>query len=82
MCISTLDLLSELDLVHVYEDVFEVCIKWYDVGLKLGLTPTLLEKIRANNQRLEERLREMLWQWLQQKVGNYTSVGSYCIIHA
>lgn len=67
-------MLSELDLGEVFEGLLEACTMWYAIGLKLGLMPTLLDTIRTKEHDVFDCLREMLWQWLQQKVGDYIKI--------
>lgn len=64
-----LELLSESDLVEVLEETFEICHRWYDIGLKLGLTPAVLNAILVKNYLPHDCLRDVLRHWLQQKVG-------------
>lgn len=65
---STLDRLSESDLIEVYEDAFDASDRWFDIGCALGQTPGSLNMIRIRNRTHLARLREVIWKWLQPKV--------------
>ena len=52
------------DLCSVMEAIFSVHPKWYNIGLKLHISFTTLNSIKANSRTTDECLREMLIQWL------------------
>ena len=37
---------------------------WQNLGLNLGLHPDLLKEIECNNQRVSERVHDVLYEWL------------------
>ena len=57
--------LSDADLTDVMEMVYKVSIKWYNIGLALGLHSSILEKIEASPATTEKYLRMMLVTWLR-----------------
>ena len=64
--ISPLDQpLSTDDLSKVRGELFQVQVKWYDIGLDLGLPVNTLETIRQECQDLGECLRKMILEWLK-----------------
>ena len=38
--------------------------RWQDLDLNLGLHPDLLEEFECNNQRVSERVHDVLYEWL------------------
>ena len=54
------------DLSAVLEDIHDAHDKWYGIGLRLGLTQTVLKGLEQEYQKTEEMLREMLGHWLKQ----------------
>ena len=48
------------------EAIFIVHPKWYNLGLKLHITSSSLDGIKANFRMTDECMREMLKQWLAQ----------------
>ena len=57
--------LREQDLYWIYESVFSVASKWYNLGLALELDPNELDRIKTKQQDSPtECLREMLRHWL------------------
>ena len=52
------------DLGDVLEAVWEARKKWYFLGLKLGTSPPTLDEIKANNQSDEDRITEVIKDWL------------------
>ena len=59
-----LSLCSKLDLKTVFETLFEARMKWYNIGLKLGLSEADLAAIKAENSMLQDCLHEALTIWL------------------
>ena len=57
--------LSTRDLKEVRGLLYSISRKWYDIGIELELTSDQLSTIRANNNRVEDCLREMLEVWLK-----------------
>ena len=52
------------DLGDVLEAVWEARKKWYYLGLKLGTSPHTLDEIKADNQNDEDRITEVIKDWL------------------
>ena len=57
--------LSINDLGDVWEAVFDVCEKWYEIGLKLNVPDGLLQCIKKEHSDFKDRLREILREWLK-----------------
>ena len=53
------------DLDAVLESVKEISVDWMELGLKLGIEYSTLEKIEAERRRIDDRKREMLAAWLR-----------------
>ena len=54
------------DLVKVQRAVWEGRVKWYNIGLELGLTVGMLDAIQLTNKHdVDECFREMLKKWLR-----------------
>ena len=47
--------------------LYEVRVKWYALGIQLGITPGTLDAYRAQNSDYGDCLREMLRYWLSSK---------------
>ena len=60
------DYLTAKDLWKVQNILWEVCEKWFDIGIQLKLAPSSLNKIEANFKTVEECCRKMLLTWLSQ----------------
>ena len=60
------DYLTAKDLWKVQNILWEVCEKWFDIGIQLKLEPNNLNKIEANFKTVEECCRKMLLTWLSQ----------------
>ena len=60
------DYLTAKDLWKVQNILWEVCEKWFDIGLQLKLEPNNLNKIEVNFKTVEECCRKMLLTWLSQ----------------
>ena len=56
--------LSDADLAVVMEMSFGASIKWYNIGLALGLHCTILDRIEADSVTADTCLRKMLVEWL------------------
>ncbi len=56
---------KDLDLVHVYEELFYVRAKWRPIGLKLGLDPGTLDAIEQRQANPHDRLEAVLLDWLR-----------------
>ena len=55
------------DLGEVYEALFEISHKWYNIGLALGVQVSRLENIKQQHEKnFENCLLEMLKTWLKQ----------------
>lgn len=54
--------LTKKDLQMVHSDVFNAAVKWYDLGLALGLVSDELDKIQYDD--VDNCLRDMLKRWL------------------
>ena len=39
--------------------------RWHDLGLNLGLSPKHLEVIDSDSKRTDDKLKEVLFQWLK-----------------
>lgn len=57
--------LSTDNLQAVRSELFEAQLKWYDIGLELGLPWHTLEKITQECQDTGECLRKMILEWLR-----------------
>ena len=54
------------NLGDVLEAVWEARSKWYNIGLKLGISPGTLDSIgKANNQNPDDCLTAMIKDWLR-----------------
>ena len=54
------------DLGDVLESVWEARVKWYNIGLKLGISVGTLDSIsKANNQDPDDCLTAMIKDWLK-----------------
>ena len=74
------DKLSLDDLAKIIEDVHDAMDKWHNIGIQLGLHESELKSIESNYPRQNDRLREMICKWLQNKVatwGKMVSTRSY-----
>ena len=60
------DYLTDKDLWKVQNILWEVCERWFDIGIQLKLEPNNLNKIEANYKTVEECCRKMLLTWLSQ----------------
>ena len=72
--------LSLDDLAKITEDVHDAVDKWHNIGIQLGLHESELQSIESNYPRQNDRLREMIYKWLQNKVatwGKMVSARSY-----
>lgn len=49
------------------EAVFDIKIKWYNLGLQLGISASRLDEIKQQFSQLDDALREMLRVWLKQQ---------------
>ena len=56
----------DLTLSDVLEETVTASGKWYEIGLRLGVSDWKLDCIRSEQLKLTERLRETLKAWLQQ----------------
>ena len=56
--------LSINDLGVVIEAVWEARSKWYNIGLKLGISPGTLDAIKGANQNPDECFTDMIKDWL------------------
>lgn len=64
------------DLAKVYDSLFRVSPKWYQIGLQLGVPVEELEKIQHKHKNEpNEGLREMLMCWLKRVGGNTEGQG-------
>ena len=74
------DKLSLDDLAKIIEDVHDAVDKWHNIGIQLGLHESELKSIESSYPRQNDRLREMICKWLQNKVatwGKMVSTRSY-----
>lgn len=62
--------LTEHHLKYLLEDTFDAHIKWFFIGLYLGLTHSTLSAIKASTALSEEQYTEMLSRWIN--VGSAT----------
>ena len=65
------DKLSLDDLAKIIEDVHDAVDKWHNIGIQLGLHESELKSIESNYPRQNDRLREMICKWLQNKVATW-----------
>ena len=63
--------LSLDDLAKIIEDVHDAVDKWHNIGIQLGLHESDLKSIESNYPRQNDRLREMICKWLQNKVATW-----------
>ena len=63
--------LSLDDLAKIIEDVHDAVDKWHNIGIQLGLHESELKSIESNYPRQNDRLREMICKWLQNKVATW-----------
>ena len=52
--------------MDVFRELFPLSADWNIIGMLLGLPEDLLERIRANEERAENRLQKVLSGWLKQ----------------
>ena len=52
------------DLGLLLEELLDIHVRWYNLGLQLNLKPGTLETIRAQFSDFRDQLREMLNTWL------------------
>lgn len=65
--LQTEQLLYLSNLSELLEEIFTASTKWYNLGLRLGLQPAVLDAIQVRCQQDPETcLREMLKEWLKQ----------------
>ena len=57
--------LTPEDLGSVLEAVWEARSKWYNIGLKLGISVGTLDSIKASNQNSDDYLTAMIKDWLR-----------------
>ena len=62
---TTNDNLSDADIADVMEMAHETSMKWYNIGLALGLHCSILEGIEASAATTEKYLCKMLVMWLR-----------------
>jgi hypothetical protein len=53
------------DLGDVLEAVWEARVKWYNIGLKLGISVGTLDSIEATSQNPDKCLTAMIKDWLK-----------------
>ena len=63
--------LSLDDLAKIIEDVHDAVDKWHNIGIQLGLHESDLKSIESNYPRQNDRLREMICKWLQNKAATW-----------
>lgn len=61
---TCLGYLSLDSLGEILEELYDVNSKWYNVGLRLKLKASALDKIKSYSSDSVECLREMLKEWL------------------
>ena len=52
-------------LKDIFKELFPVATHWKTIGTLLGIPEHLLKNIESNEKRVDERLREMLSEWLK-----------------
>ena len=57
--------LTQDDFSDVHSVLWEARSKWFNIGLQLQLKVTALKAIDEEQERLEDKLREMILSWLQ-----------------
>ena len=57
-------LIIDIDLFKVLSELQPVTARWKYIGLALRLSPALLETIESDRGNLQDRLTEVLTQWL------------------
>lgn len=63
--------LSLDDLAQIIEDIHDAVDKWHNIGIQLGLHESDLKSIESNYPRQNDRLREMICKWLQNKAASW-----------
>ena len=63
--------LSLDDLAKIIEDVHDAADKWHSIGIQLGLHESDLKSIESDYPRQNDRLREMICKWLQNKAATW-----------
>ena len=59
--------LTDYDLKKVRNYLWEVCTKWFDIGIELNLKPAQLEVIKCDHAgNVQDCYTQMLIQWLSQ----------------
>ena len=53
-------------LKDIFKELFPVATYWKTIGTLLGIPGHILDKIKSNEERVDECLREMLSEWLKQ----------------
>ena len=56
----------------MYRELHQVHIKYYNIGLELGVSSDTLDGIRSQFGSPEDALREVLKQWLKQTISKPT----------
>ena len=64
-------MLSLDDLAQIIEDIHDAVDKWHNIGIQLGLHESDLKSIESNYPRQNDRLREMICKWLQNKAASW-----------
>ena len=59
---------TELHLIDLLEELYPVCTSWYNIGLKLQIPVSTLDRFKQMYTDPLELMREMLKHWLQTAV--------------
>ena len=80
--LCTVPSLGPDNLNDVRKELWDISVKWYDIGLELRLRTGVLENIRYQNQDAPTCLREMLLQWLKKVDPPPTWEGVACALES
>ena len=78
----SLDLYFPLEMSEVLKSLEQVVYKWFDLGLQLGLSASLLRAIEHDYHGIGERKREMVWKWMNSAALNPTWCSLVNALHA
>ena len=53
-------------LKDIFKELYTVAASWKSIGTLLGIPGHILDNIKSSEERVDERLREMLSEWLKQ----------------
>ena len=53
-------------LKDIFKELLPIATDWKTIGTLLGIPVHILDKVKSNEERVNDRLREMLSEWLKQ----------------